>query len=80
MIKKRKSIIQRLTTCVRKNLDKLLVKTAGKYDYSKMKRLYVQDHHSSLERHYKNFQVIHEAYMEYRTEGSDTTEEETLVL
>ena len=80
VIKKRRSTIQRWTTGVRNNLDRLLVKTAGKFDHSQIKRLEVHDDHTSLKKHYENFQVIHGAYMEYRPEGKDSTEEETLVL
>mgnify|MGYP001322837347 CR=1 FL=1 len=79
-IKKKRSTVQRLTTGVRNNLDKLLVKTAGKFDHSKIKRLEVQIDHASLKKHFENFQVIHEAYIEYRPEGKDATEEESLVL
>ena len=66
VIKKKRSTIQRLTTGVRNNLDKLLVKTGGKFDHSKIKRLEVQIDHASQEKHFENFQVIHEAYIKYR--------------
>ena len=79
-IKKKRSTIQRLTTGVRKSLDELLVKTAGKFDHSQVKRLDVHDLHASLKKHYENFQVIHEAYMEFKAEGKDSAGEETLVL
>jgi glutamine cyclotransferase len=55
VINKKRSTIQRLTTGVRNNLDKLLVKTAGKFDHSKIRRIDVQDDQSSLKRHYENF-------------------------
>ena len=80
VIKKRRNTIQRWTTGVRNNLGRLLVKTAGKFDHSQIKRIEVHDDHASLKRHYENFQAIHGAYMEYRAEGKDTTEEETLGL
>ena len=80
VIKKKRSTIQRLTTGVRNSLDRLLIKAAGKFDHSQIKRLDVHDHHASLKKHYVNFQVIHEAYMEFRAEGKDAAEEETLVL
>ena len=80
VIKKKRSTIQRLTTGVRKSLDQLLIKTAGKLDHSQIKRLDVQEHHARIKRHYENFQAIHEAFMEYRAEGKDAAEEEKLVL
>ena len=79
-IKKKRSTIQRLVTGVRNNLDRLLVKTAGKFDHTKIERLEVHIDHASLKKHFENFQVIHEAYMEFRPEGKDAIEEETLVL
>jgi hypothetical protein len=48
VIKKKRSAIQRLSTGVRNSLDKLLVKTAGKFDNSQIKKLDVQDHHQAL--------------------------------
>ena len=80
VIKKKRSTIQRFATIVRNNLDRLLVKTAGKCDHNKIETLEVQMDHASLKKHLENFQVVHEAYMEYRAEGKDATEEETLVL
>ena len=80
VIKKKRSTIQRLTTGVRNSLDRLLIKAAGKLDHSQIKRLDVHDYHASLKKHYVNFQVIHEAYMEFRAEGKDAKEEDTLVL
>ena len=79
-IKKRRSTVQRWTTGVRNNLDRLLVKTAGKFDHSKIERLEVHDDQASLKKHYEDFKVIHGAFMGYRAEGKDDTEEETLVL
>ena len=79
-IKKKRSTIQRFATGVRNNLDKLLVKTAGQFDHTKIKRLEVQIDHASLKKHFENFQVIHEAYMEYRAEGKEARDEEALVL
>ena len=79
-IKKKRSTIQRFSTGVRNNLDKLLVKTAGKFDHSTIKRIEVHIDDASFNKHFENFQVIHEAYMEYRAEGKDANEEETLVL
>ena len=61
-------------------MDKLLVKTAGQFDHTKIKRLEVQIDHASLKKHFENFQVIHEAYMEYRAEGKEARDEEALVL
>ena len=80
VIKRKRSTIQRLMTGVRNSLDKLLIRTAGKFDHSQIKRLEIHDQHASLKKHYENFQVIHEAYMEFRAEGKDATEEETLVM
>ena len=56
------------------------MKTSGKLDHTKIKRLEVQTDHASLKKHFENFQVIHEAYMEFRAEGKDATEEADLVL
>ena len=39
VIKKKRSTIQRFSTGVRNNLDKLLVKTAGKFDHCIIKRI-----------------------------------------
>ena len=69
-IKKRRSTVQRWTTGVRNNLDRLLVKTAGKFDHSKIERLEVHDDQASLKKHYEDFKVIHGAFMEYRAEGN----------
>ena len=80
VIKKKRSTIQRFATGVRNNLDRLLVKTAGKFDHAKIERLEVQIDHSSLKKHFENFQVIHEGYIEYRAEGKDATAEDALVL
>ena len=79
-IKKKRSTIQKLATGVRNILDKLLVRTAGQFDHSSIKRLEVHGHHANLKKHYANFQVIHEAYMEFRAKGKDAAKEETLVL
>ena len=65
-IKKKRSTIQRFSTGVRNNLDKLLIKTAGNFDHSLIERIEVHMNDASLKKHLENFQVIHEAYMEYR--------------
>ena len=69
-----------MTTGVRNNLDRLLIKAAGKFDHSQIKRLEVYTDHASLKKHFENFQVIHAAYVVHRAEGKDASEEETLVL
>ena len=63
-IKKKRSTIQRFLTGVRNNLDKLLVKTAGKFDHSIIKRIQVHINDASLKKDFENFQVIDKAYTE----------------
>jgi hypothetical protein len=63
---------------IRNNLDKLLVNTADNFDHIKIQRLQVHSDCASLRRHHTK--IIQEAYVEYRDEGKDVKEEESLVL
>jgi hypothetical protein len=79
VIKKRRSTIQRTMTTVRKNLGRLLAKSAGKIDHEKIQRLQVQSEHVSLKKYEEDFKIIHEAYQQYREPGKDETEEDAMV-
>ena len=79
MIKKRRSTIQGSMTSIRNRLEKLLTKSAGKFDHTKIKRFNVQRDHADLEKHLENFKTIHEAYQHNREAGEDEPEEEALV-
>ena len=79
MIKKRRSTIQGSMTSIRNRLDKLLTKSAGKFDHSKIKRLNVQGDHADLKKLFESFKIIDEAYQHCRASGKDEPEEEALV-
>ena len=78
-IKKKRSAIQGMMTTIRKNLSKLLVKTAGKFNHEKIQRLRVQGEIACLNKHKENFDIVHEALLQCREQGKDATEEEALV-
>ena len=78
-IKKRRSTIQGMMTNIRKRLEKLLAKSAGKFDHDKIKRLHVQRDQADLEKLLESFKTIHEAYLHYREVGKDKPEEDALV-
>ena len=78
-IKRKRSTIQGMMTTIRKNLERLLARTAGKFDHDRILRLRVQGEHASLKKHQKNFEIIHKAYLQYRERGKDDTEKKTLV-
>ena len=79
VIKKKRSTIQGSMTSIRKRLGKLLMKSAGKFDHDKIRRLNVQDDHADLKKLLESFKRIHEAYQYYRDAGKTDTEEEALV-
>ena len=68
-----------MMTTIEKNIDKLLVKTDGQFQHEKIQRLRVEGEIATLRRYQGNFESIHEAFLQYREEGQDSTEEETLV-
>ena len=78
-IKKRRSAIQSIMKTIQNCLAKILAKSAGKFDYDKIKRLLVQGEHADLKKHLESFKMIHEAYLQYREVGNDTAEEGSLV-
>ena len=74
-----------MMTNICERLGNQLAKTAGKFDHSTIKRIEVHINEASLKKDLENLRlerdfcrVIHEAYMEYRAEGKDANEEETL--
>ena len=78
-IKKKRSNIKRMITGIHNNLAKLLEKTAGKFDHAKIPRTRVLQDLANLKRQQESFDVIHEAFMYFRDEDKDATEEEALV-
>ena len=79
-IKKKRSNIKRVVTATHKNLVKLLEKTSGKFDHSRIQRTRVLQDLAKLKKQQESFEMIHEAYMYFREEAKDETEEEALVL
>ena len=79
-IKKKRSNIKRMVTTIHNNLSKLLKKTADKFDHNKILRARVLQDLAKMKEQQESFDVIHEAYMYFRKESKDETEEETLLL
>ena len=80
VIKKKRSTILGMITAVHNNLVKLLEKTAGNFDHNKIQRTRVLTDLANLKKHQESFEVIHEAYQDYREEGKDETGEQTLAI
>ena len=79
-IKKRRSTIKGKLTSIQNQMADLLEKTAGSFDHTKIKRTRVLTDLATLKKSQENFEIIHDAYMHYRVEGKDETNEEALVL
>ena len=79
VIKKRRSTIQGGMTKIQNRLDKLLLKSAGKFDHDRIKRLNVQGDHADLKKLFESFKIIDEAYQVYRPVGKDESAENALV-
>ena len=78
-IKKRRSNFQGMLTTIHKNLGRLLVKTAGKFDHVRIQRIPVLEQEAKLKKLQEGFEALHQAYQEYRETGEDDTKEEALV-
>ena len=78
VIKKKRSTILRMITAIHNNMAKLLEKTSGRFDHNKIQRTRVLTDLASLKKYQESFEMIHVAYMDYREEGKDATEEESL--
>ena len=79
LIKKRRGNFQGMMTTVCKNLVRLLVKTAGKFDHVRIQRIQVLELQVKLKELQKSFETLHQAYQEYRDPGKDEADEEALV-
>ena len=79
VIKKKRSTIQGQITKIQNHLDKLLLKSAGKFDHDRIRRLNVQGDHADLKKLFESFKIIDEAYQHYRPVGQDEPEENALV-
>ena len=62
LIKKRRSNYQGMMTTACKNLGRLLVKTAGKFDHERIQRIQVLEQQVKLRKLQENFDVLHQAY------------------
>ena len=78
-IKKRRGNFQGMMTTACRNLERLLVKTAGKFDQQRIQRIQVLEQEVKLRKLQESFDVLHQAYQEFREPGKDATEEEELV-
>ena len=79
-IKKKRSNVLRMISVIHNNLAKLLENTSGKFDHAKIERVRALQDLANLKKQQEGFDVIHEAYMYFREESKDETEEETLLL
>ena len=79
VIKKRRSTIQGGMTKIQNRLEKLLARSAGRFDHDKIKRLNVQGDHADLKKLFESFKIIDEAFQHYREAGKTEPEEEALV-
>ena len=68
-----------MMTNIQNRLEKLLAKSGSRFDHDKIKRLNVQRDQVDLEKLLESFKNIHEAYLHYRVEGKDKSEEDSLV-
>ena len=66
-------------TTVCKNLGRLLVKTSGRFDHEKIQRIQVQEQQAKIKKLQESFDILHQAYQEFRESGKDETDEEALV-
>ena len=66
-------------TTIHKNLGRLLVKTAGKFDHQRINRIQVLEQQGKLRKLEENFEMLHQAYQQFRDPGKDAAEEEALV-
>ena len=71
--------VLRMISVIHNNLAKLLEKTSGKFDHAKIERVRALQDLANLKKKQESFDLIHEAYMYFREEGKDETEEETLL-
>ena len=78
-IKKRRENFRGMMTTVCKNLGRLLVKTSGKFDHGKIQRIQVLEQQAMLKKLQESFNMLHQAYQEFREPGKDETAEEALV-
>ena len=78
-IKSKRSSIQGMMTKLQKSLGKLLLRSEGKFEHDKIKRLRVQQENTKLKRLEESFDEIHQAYLHYRDEGKDEPEESSLL-
>ena len=78
-IKKKRSNIRRMISTIHNSLAKMLEKTADRFDHAKILRARVLQDLAKLKEQQDNFDVIHEAYLFFRKESKDETEEETLL-
>ena len=79
-IKKRRSTIKRKVTTIQNHMVDLLVKTASRFDHTKIERTKVLNDLATLKKTQESFEEIHDAYMHFRVEGKDETDEENLLL
>ena len=68
-----------MMTTVCKNLGRLLVKTAGRFDHGKIQRILILEQQLKLKKLQESFELLHQAFQEYREPGKDETNEKTLV-
>ena len=79
LIKKRRGNFQGMMTTVCKNLGRLLVQTAGKFDHKRIQRIQVLEQQVKLKKLQESFETLHQAYQEYREPGKDEIDEKALV-
>ena len=79
LIKKRRANFQGMMTTVHKSLGRLLVKTASKFDHDKIQRIPVLEQNAKLKKLQESFELLHQAYQEFRDPGKDEAGEEALV-
>ena len=79
LIKRRRGNFQGMMTTICKNLGRLLVKTAGRFDHEKIQRTPILEQQVKLKELQGGFEILHQAFQEYREQGKDVTEEAELV-
>ena len=77
VIKGKRSSLRRMISTICNNMAK---KLGGGFDHAKIPRGRILSDLESLKKHKESFEVIHEAYLQFRKESKDETEEETLAL
>ena len=78
-IKRKRSSTQSMITIVSKSLNKLLKTENGNFDHSAIDRSRVLSEHGKLVKFHENFDVIHQAFIEFREIGENDSAESLLV-